>query len=673
MVSRHYAVAPVPPGSLVRRPAATFGSDSTRHRNGRAERHGGGGATGPAQGFTLRARYLSLGLMTTSPFTTAVSEQIWDSRYRFRESDRVRDRRVEDTWRRVAGTLADVETRDRHGWARRFRELLDDFRFLPGGRILAGAGTGRDVTLFNCFVMGRVGDSMDAIFDALKEGAVTMQQGGGVGYDFSTLRPLGSSAWRIGGEASGPVSFMQVWNSMCETLLSTAMRRGAMMGTLRCDHPDIERFIDAKREAGRLTNFNLSVLISDDFMQAVETGSDWALVFPVAGLSAVDRQRYPEQLQRSWSGRRTPEPCLVFRRVDARALWDRILRSAYETAEPGVLFIDRINTMNNLAYRERIAATNPCGEIPLPYYGACVLGSINLTRFVHEPFSPAARLDLDALAATASVAVRMLNNVIDASRFPLPAQREQARGSRRIGLGITGLADSLILLGLDYASAAGRAQAASAMQTITVSAYRASAALARDKGAFPFFEADAYLDTPFVRNLPEDVRASIRDSGIRNSHLIAIAPTGTISLFANNVSSGIEPVFDFEYRRVVRGARGDTESFLLQDYALRAWRARFGQAPLPATFRDAAAIAPEAHLAMQAALQPWVDNAISKTVNVPENLDFESFESIYQRAWQLGLKGCTAYRPNPLRGAVLSRGTIEAAEGQCCGLDREMD
>ena len=609
-------------------------------------------------------------------FQTPISRHIWESRYRYRPESGHGDTGLEDTWQRVARAVAGVEPHDREGWTQRFGRLLAGFRFLPGGRILAGAGTDLDVTLFNCFVMGPIEDSMEGIFDALKEGALTMQHGGGVGYDFSTLRPAGSPAWRVGGLASGPVSFMRIWDSMCQTLLSTAARRGAMMGTLRCDHPDIEAFVDAKRQPGELTNFNLSVLVSDDFMQAVETGGGWPLVFPVDGLGGRARHATGRLVDRHWPGYEGRVSCSVLREVPARDLWERIMRANYETAEPGVLFIDRINTENNLGHRETISATNPCGEIPLPPYGACNLGSINLTCFVREPFSAQARLDLVALRDAAATAVRLMDNIIDLSRFPLPPQADQARGSRRIGLGITGLADTLILLGRHYAGEPAREQAAEAMRTVCHAAYRASIGLAEEKGSYPFFDRDVCLQRPFIRRLPEDIRTGIRTHGLRNSHLTAIAPTGTISLLANNVSSGIEPVFEFEYRRRVRDAEGADAWYELRDDALRCWRERFGDRALPDAFVAARDLLPGDHLAMQAALQPFVDNAISKTINVPRDYDFSAFRGIYTQAYALGLKGCTTFRPNPVTGTVLQEAvsTPETAVGpHCCGLDREAD
>ena len=598
--------------------------------------------------------------MTAQGFDTEIARHVWTSRYRYADEPD-----IEATWQRVAAALARAEA-EPAVWERRFADLLADFRFLPGGRILAGAGTDRQVTLFNCFVMGRIEDSMDGIFEALKEGALTMQQGGGVGYDFSTLRPAGTAARHAGTIASGPVSFMRIWDSMCATILSTGARRGAMMATLRVDHPDIEAFIDAKHQAGELTHFNCSVLVSDAFMAAVHADADWSLVFPVVALGDGDG----EEVRRDWPGFDQAVACRVIRRVRARDLWERIMRATYGHAEPGVLFVDRINQWNNLGDRERISATNPCGEIPLPPYGACDLGSINLTRFVVDPFGEAPRLDHEALAETATLGVRFLDDVIDASHFPLHAQAEQARNTRRLGLGITGLADALIMLGLHYDSPAAREQAGAAMATITHAAYRASIALAREKRPFPRFDKAAFLDRPFIRALPADIRAGIARDGIRNSHLTAIAPTGTISLLAGNVSSGIEPVFRRELCRPVLTADGRRESFTLQDAAWRHWQAEHADEPLPAAFVEAEALAPEAHLAMQAALQPYVDSAISKTINVPESMPFTAFEAIYQRAFELGLKGCTTYRPNPVTGAVLQ--DVDTAT-PCCGIDRESD
>jgi ribonucleoside-diphosphate reductase alpha chain len=980
--------------------------------------------------------------MTDDHFITEISRHIWDSKYRFRDGDVVHDETIDDTWRRIARTLAGVEKDSGSQWEQRFYDALRDFRFLPGGRIQAGAGTGRRVTLFNCFVMGTIEDSMDGIFDGLKEGALTMQQGGGVGYDFSTLRPQGAQAKSVGTVASGPVSFMQIWDAMCATLLSTGARRGAMMATLRCDHPDIEAFIDVKRDSRVLRHFNLSVLVTDAFMDAVRSDDDWALVFPAEDGAAVG----VETMMRPWSGHSAPVRCRVYQRVRARALWDRLMRATYEYAEPGVLFIDRINQFNNLWYREHISSSNPCvtanawvhttegprqvsdligreftavvngnsysttkagffltgnktvyrlrtqegyslrltedhpvlrvvrltrqshktewikvcdikpgdrvmihnhrgaahwpslygekegyllgllvgdgtfgegqaqlrvwprelavnagaaddgvsavmqkveaitaempqrrnfsgwrrggggayrflklvyltqlaenlgiqrgnktitpamercssdfyrgflqglfdtdgsvqgsqekgvsvrlaqsdeklleaaqrmllrlgiastlyrhrrpagprlmpdgrggqrmyecradhelaisgdnlqvfaetvgfsdtqkqsrlkaalgnykrtlnrerftaaieavetdgieavydvqipgvnafdanglyvhncGEIPLPPYGACDLGSINLTAFVHDPFGDKARLDLDGIRNTAAVATRMMDNVIDASLFPLEKQAAQARGTRRIGLGFTGLADTLIMLGLRYNEEPARKLAANIMQAICHTAYRSSIALAKEKGGFPFFEREKYLQGKFIQGLPHDIQDDIARHGLRNSHLTAIAPTGTISLLANNISSGLEPVYQFSLTRRVLELDGSYTEHPLTDYALHRWREQRGDEKPSSAFVDTRALNPTAHLAMQAALQPFVDNSISKTINVPRDYRFEDFKEIYQQAYHLGLKGCTTFRPNPVTGEVL-RGDGESAP-HCCTVEREAD
>lgn len=606
--------------------------------------------------------------MSHGPFNSDISSRIWDIRYRYRESGKVIDMTVEDTWSRVARALAEVERQDKKIWERRFYQVLEGFRFLPGGRILAGAGTSHRVTLFNCFVMGEVEDALDGIFEALKEGALTMQQGGGVGYDFSTLRPSGEPARGVGVTASGPVSFMHIWDSMCATILSTGARRGAMMATLRCDHPDIEIFIAAKRDAGALRHFNLSVLVTDDFMRAVREDAEWLLVFPLSGGESTG-----EVVERAWSGSSTPRRCRVLRRVGARALWDKIMRATYDYAEPGVIFIDRVNRMNNLWYCEQISATNPCGEIPLPHYGACNLGAINLTQFVRRPFSVDGDLDLEGIAATVATAVRLLDNVYDLSHFPLQKQANTARASRRVGLGLTGLADALAMLGIRYGSPESFALGEKVMQAICHSAYRASIELAREKGAFPAFQADQYLAGEFIRSLPEDIVQGIKRHGLRNSHLTAIAPTGTISLLANNVSSGLEPIFDWEYTRRLREADGGFSEVRVDDYAYLQFRLQHGDgASLPTAFVRVGEIAPEAHIRMQAALQAHVDNAISKTINVPIEFGFDAFRSIYEKAYDMGLKGCTVFRPNPVTGQVLLA-NAGAVEKQCCSIEREAD
>jgi len=603
-----------------------------------------------------------------SALASDISRHVWETKYRYVQGA-TRETTIADSWRRVARALAACELSDGTFWEQRFFDALKDFKFLPGGRILAGAGTSRNVTLFNCFVMGDIEDSIPGIFQALQEGAITMQQGGGIGYDFSTLRPRGMRAKGTGSIASGPVSFMRVWDAMCGTVLSTGARRGAMMATLRCDHPDIEEFVTAKQQPGELRRFNLSVQVTDAFMAAVRGDAEWPLLFPAA---AIDGDG--EATTRDWPGEAQPVPCSVVRRIGARPLWERILRATYDYAEPGVLFIDRINQLNNLRYRERIGATNPCGEIPLPPYGACNLGSVNLTRFVTSPFTPGAKIDTESLAAIVGVGVRLLDNAIDASRFPLPQQAESARGSRRIGLGITGLADALVMLGLTYGDDRSVAASADVMRLICHTAYRASIALAREKASFPYFERDKYMRGAFVATLPDDIRHGIATDGIRNSHLIAIAPTGTISLLAGNVSSGLEPIFAASYVRRVLTEEGRTRKFLLTDHALQRWRdMNHTIVGAPDGFITAGELSIRAHLDLQAALQPFVDNSISKTINVPAECPFDEFQQIYDLAYDMQLKGCTTFRPNPVTGKVLSEETSGLDAPHCCVIEREAD
>ncbi|HXP02779.1 MAG TPA: adenosylcobalamin-dependent ribonucleoside-diphosphate reductase [Stellaceae bacterium] len=561
----------------------------------------------------------------------SISQQIWDMKYRLKAPAHGSvpgepiDKTIEDTWRRVATALAEPE-KDPGTWAKRFYEAMDDFQFLPAGRVVAGAGSARDVTLFNCFVMGAIPDDMGGIFAHLREAALTMQQGGGIGYDFSTLRPKGTLVKGVGADASGPLSFMDVWDAMCRTIMSAGYRRGAMMATLRCDHPDIEAFVEAKREPGRLRMFNLSVLITDAFMKAVEDDSSWELTFNGA----------------------------VHHSLPARDLWDRIMRATYAYAEPGVIFIDRINRRNPLYYCEEIHATNPCGEQPLPPYGACLLGSLNLARFIDEPFTAQARLDTKRLAAIIPDVVRMMDNVIDISRFPLPQQKDEAQQKRRIGLGITGLADALILCGLRYGSKEAVAATETWLGLIEHEAYLASAALAAEKGPFPLFDKEKYLAGETVAALDDEVKAAIAKHGIRNALLTSVAPTGTISLFADNVSSGIEPVFAYRYTRSMLMPDGSHREEEVSDFAYRLFHRLKGEtAPLPDYFVDSQSLTPEDHLVMQAAVQRHIDSSISKTINLPADIAFDDFKDIYARAYAMGCKGCTTYRPNEVTGAVL--------------------
>jgi ribonucleoside-diphosphate reductase alpha chain len=560
-------------------------------------------------------------------FAAPIAEQIWDMKYRFKYADGTPiDVTVEDSWRRIARDLAKVEDNP-SDWEDTFYAALEDFKFLPAGRITAGAGTARSVTLFNCFVMGTIPDSMGGIFEMLKEAALTMQQGGGIGYDFSTIRPKGADVKGVAADASGPLSFMDVWDAMCRTIMSAGSRRGAMMATMRCDHPDIEDFITAKSDAARLRMFNVSVLITDAFMEAVKADGSWDLQF---------------------DGR-------VYRTVQARDLWNGIMKSTYDYAEPGVIFIDRINEANNLNYCETIAATNPCGEQPLPPYGACLLGSINLARLVWYPFEDGkAHVCETELTKLVTTAVRMMDNVVDASKFPLEAQAREAAAKRRIGLGVTGLADALLMVGLRYGSEEAARQTEIWLKAIARAAYLGSVQLAKEKGAFPLFDAEGYLASGTMRAMDDDVRDAIAEHGIRNALLTSIAPTGTISLYAGNVSSGIEPVFAYAYTRKVLQKDGSRTEEEVVDYAVQMWRDLKGDADLPDYFVNAQTLAPSDHVRMQAAAQKWVDSSISKTINCPAEISFEAFKDVYMQAWDTGCKGCTTYRPNAVTGSVLS-------------------
>ena len=566
-----------------------------------------------------------------SDFPMAISQQIWDMKYRLKDQNGTfLEQTVQDTWRRIAKALSEVETEPKK-WETIFYNALTDFKFLPAGRITAGSGTKRNVTLFNCFVMGVIPDSMSGIFDMLKEAALTMQQGGGIGYDFSTIRPKGSLVKGIAADASGPVSFMDVWDSMCRTIMSAGSRRGAMMATMRCDHPDIEEFIAAKSDSQKLRMFNLSVLVTDAFMEAVKKGEDWKLIYNNK----------------------------VYSVIKAADLWDQIMRATYNFAEPGVIFIDRINATNNLSYCETITATNPCGEQPLPPYGACLLGSINLAKLVEQPFDKNAYLDVSQLEDLVSTAVRMMDNVIEVSQFPLEAQKLEAKNKRRIGLGVTGLADALLMVGLRYGSDEAVKKTEKWMKTIALSAYKASINLAEEKGAFPLFDPDKFIVSGKMIQMDEDVKQAVHKFGIRNALLTSIAPTGTISLYAGNVSSGIEPVFAYSYKRKVLQNDGSHVEEEVVDYAVQLWRDKFGNAPLPDFFVSAQNLTPADHVKMQAAAQKWVDSSISKTINCPEDISFDDFKEVYIQAYDTGCKGCTTYRPNEVTGSVLSAASEE--------------
>lgn len=560
-------------------------------------------------------------------FDQPICEQIWRAKYQYKSSTARIDLSVRDTWFRVAAALSQAEPIENRGrMTAQFMAAMDDFKLIPAGRILAGAGTRHRVSLSNTFVMKTLPDSLPEIMDVIKEAALTMQMGGGLGYDFSTLRPSGALVKGLNCPAAGPLAAMDICDAVCKMLVS-GMGRGAMMATMRVDHPDIEAFITAKSDPTRMRNFNLSVLIPDAFMQAVEADADWSLL---------------------WKGE-------VHSTVKARALWTLIMEQNYKAAEPGVLFIDRINAANPLSYMEEISATNSCAEQPLPPNGTCPLASINLARLVTAPFTAQAALDIDTLKQLAGVAVRMLDNSLDVSNFAVEDQRIEAQTKRRIGIGVTGLADALIMLGVGYGSDASVALVDEWMQALSNAAYLASAELAADRGAFARYDARRHMAQPCIEKLDPEVRAAIAQHGLRNAALTSIAPTGTISMFGGNVSSGVEPIFAASYKRKITEPDGRKSEQVVQDYAVQRYRQKFGEmVPLSDAFVTVADLTPQDHLRIQSTAQRWVDSGISKTVNCPEDISFAAFEGIYRQAYKTGCKGCTTYRPNAVTGSVLS-------------------
>jgi ribonucleoside-diphosphate reductase alpha chain len=560
-------------------------------------------------------------------FDQPISEQIWRAKYQYKSSTAPIDLNMRDTWFRVAAALAQAEQADQRGRATaQFMAAMEDFKLIPAGRILAGAGTRHRVSLSNTFVMKTLPDSLPEVMDVIKEAALTMQMGGGLGYDFSTLRPKGALVQGLNCPAAGPLAVMDICDAVCKMLVS-GTGRGAMMATMRVDHPDIEAFVVAKSDPTRMRNFNLSVLIPDTFMEAVDLDQDWPLV---------------------WQGE-------IRKTIKARALWTKIMEQNYNAAEPGVLFIYRINAANPLSYIENISATNSCAEQPLPPNGTCPLASINLARLVEHPFTSDARLDMDALRHLTAVAVRMLDNSLDVSSFAVEEQVTEAQSKRRIGIGVTGLADAMIMLGVRYGSQASVALVDDWMRALSNAAYLASAELAKERGAFACYDPRRHLCQPSIQKLDHEVQEVIAEYGLRNATLTTIAPTGTTSMLGGNVSSGVEPVFAASYKRKITNPDGSKSEQVVEDYAVWRFRRIFGSlVPLTDVFVTAADLRPEDHLRIQAAAQVWVDSGISKTVNCPEDIGFDAFEDIYRQAYATGCKGCTTYRPNAVTGSVLS-------------------
>ena len=565
-------------------------------------------------------------------FNQPISEFIWNKKYRGKD-----DKDLKDYWMRIATSLASME-KDSATRTKQFFDLLSDFKFLPGGRIQAGTDPNKkNVTLFNCFAASCINDSIEGILQVAKESAITQKMGGGIGFNFSTIRPRGEIIKTIQSEASGPVSFMYIYDAVCQTIESAGNRRGAQMGMLIVSHPDIEEFINAKQGTSGtkpLTNFNLSIQVTDKFMNAVKHDRDFELEF---------------------HGK-------VYKKVKARELWDKIIKHTYDWAEPGIFNIDTSNYYNNLYFipEEEIMLTNPCGEISLPYQGSCLLGSFNLTQYVSNSFGESAQFDFEKFENDLPIALRMLDNVIDISEYPLKVYEEKEKISRRVGMGVTGYGDALVMLGMRYGSSQALKFTEEFMKIMRDTLYRASIELAREKGPFPYLidnneYREKYIEGNFVKQLSEDIKKDILKYGIRNAFLTAIAPTGTISILANNISSGLEPIFSNEYTRRIKLANGKETEEVVMDYAFYEWKKRFGDKPLPPYWVSTADLTVDDHLNTQSVFQKYIDLSISKTINVPENYPYENFKKVYEKAYDLGLKGITTFRPGKIRGILQTK------------------
>jgi ribonucleoside-diphosphate reductase alpha chain len=529
-----------------------------------------------------------------------------------------------DCCTRIAGALTESDT-EFHG----FRDILLQQRFLPGGRIQSAIGSPRAVTAFNCFVSGTIEDNMQSIMQRATEAAMTMRTGGGIGYDFSKLRPKGDWISTLDSHSSGPISFMGIFNAICHTISSAGHRRGAQMAVLRIDHPDVMDFIQAKQNSDRLTAFNISLGVTDRFMEAVEKDEIFELTF---------------------NGK-------LYNRVKARQLWEKVMRSTWEWAEPGVIYLDTINRMNNLWYCEKIEATNPCGEQPLPPYGACLLGSFNLTKYLDLQYG---YVKLQLLEADVAKVVRAMDRVIDVTDYPLTEQKDEAHSKRRMGLGVTGVANTLEACGLPYGTAEYIERQNIILSVIRDAAYRTSVKLAKERGPFPLCQVGFLCDSPFINTLPKDIQDSIDNHGIRNSHLLSIAPTGTISMCADNISSGIEPTYAPVVDRVIQTFDGPIVE-RIEDYGVR----EFGNKPRTATQVDA-----RDHVAVLCAAQKYIDSAVSKTINVSPDTAWNDFKELYFRAWRGGAKGCTTFNPDGGRKGILTEVTRDE-EGIACRIDPE--